>query len=227
MQIDLKLGDCLEVMKSIPDNSIDLIVTDPPYRIVSNGFKARGGFLGQRKVISDIENIKDGFDFRVLDEFERVLKSWNLYVYCNKDLLFDLIVYFKNKNVFIDVLIEQISNPTPFCNNTYLNNIDYVLFIRESGVCVGGTYHTKTKVRQKNTNKTDKALYNHPTPKYVNIINDYIINSSVENDAVLDPFMGSGSTGVACINTNRNFIGIELDENYFNIAKERIENASK
>lgn len=49
-----------------------------------------------------------------------------------------------------------------------------------------------------------------------------IENSSKENDIVLDPFMGSGSTGVACVNTNRNFIGVELDENYFNIAKERI-----
>lgn len=64
----------------------------------------------------------------------------------------------------------------------------------------------------------------HPTQKPVDLLKYLIQVSSNENDVVLDSFMGSGSTGVACINTNRNFIGIELDENYFNIAKDRINN---
>ncbi len=73
----------------------------------------------------------------------------------------------------------------------------------------------------------DNILRNkeHPTEKPIELMKLYIENSSNENDTVLDPFMGSGSTGVACKNTNRNFIGIELDENYFNIAKKRIEEA--
>lgn len=75
------------------------------------------------------------------------------------------------------------------------------------------------------TNKEDKKLYKHPTIKPLNIIKNLIINSSQENDTVLDCFMGSGTTGVACKELNRNFIGIELDENYFNISKERIEKA--
>ena len=65
----------------------------------------------------------------------------------------------------------------------------------------------------------------HPTEKPIELMKLYIENSSNQNDTVLDPFMGSGSTGVACKNINRNFIGIELDENYFNIAKKRIEEA--
>ncbi len=222
--IDLRLGDCLELMKDIPDNSIDLIVTDPPYKIIGNGFSAvAGGFKDRDLFKNNIKNFKDGFDFKILDEFERIMKKWNIYIYCNKDLLFDLIIYFKQKNVFIDILTEHITNPTPFCNNTYLNDTDYILFVRESGVKVNGTYHTKSKYEIKNTNKKDKQLFKHPTCKYVNLIEKYIINSSKENDLVLDPFMGSGTTGVACINTNRKFIGIELDENYFNIAKNRIE----
>ena len=67
----------------------------------------------------------------------------------------------------------------------------------------------------------------HPTIKNVEFLEWLLQISSKENDLVLDPFMGSGSTGVACINTNRNFIGIELDENYFNIAEERIHKAIK
>ena len=66
----------------------------------------------------------------------------------------------------------------------------------------------------------------HPTEKPVDFMELLVRNSSCEGDIILDPFMGSGSTGVACLNTNRNFIGIELDEEYFNIAQNRIEEAA-
>ena len=64
--------------------------------------------------------------------------------------------------------------------------------------------------------------YKHPAQFPEQLAHDHIISWSNENDTILDPFMGSGTTGVACVNTNRNFIGIELDKNYFNMAKERI-----
>jgi DNA modification methylase len=72
-------------------------------------------------------------------------------------------------------------------------------------------------------NQKDKKLYRHPTCKPVDILKNFIVNSTNENDSVLDPFMGSGSTGEACLLTNRKFIGIELEEKYFNISKERLE----
>lgn len=71
-------------------------------------------------------------------------------------------------------------------------------------------------------NAKDKKLYQHPTCKPVDILKNFIINSSNENDVVLDPFMGSGSTGVACINTHRNFIGIEINAKYYETAKTRL-----
>lgn len=217
-------GDCLEVMKQIPDKSVDCVIMDPPYKILGNGFSAPAGKLKDRDIFkNDIIKIKDGFDFSLLFEIERVLKKWNAYIYCNKDLLFDLVVWFKeNTKANLDVLIEHINNPTPFCN-TYLNDIDYILFIREAGVKINGTYHDKIKLRSKNTNKEDKKKYGHPTPKYVCLVEQYVKNSTNEKGTVLDPFMGSGTTGVACKRLNRNFIGVELDENYFNIAKKRIE----
>lgn len=223
--IDLKCGDCLELMKTIPDKSIDLIVTDPPYKINSNQFKCKGGFLKDRAYVNDIEKLKDGFDFNVLSQMIRVIKKINIYIYCNKDLLCDLICYFKGteKELYIDILMEHITNPVPFCNNTYLNDTDYILFVRESGVKVNGNYSHKVKCCTKQTNKKEKVLYRHPTIKYSNLIQKYIKNSCIDNGIVLDPFMGSGSTGVACINTNRNFIGFEIDKKYFNIAKDRIE----
>lgn len=75
-------------------------------------------------------------------------------------------------------------------------------------------------------NTKEKKKYGHPTIKPVDILKNLILNSSVKEDVIFDPFMGSGSTGVACINTDRQFVGIELDEGYFNIAKERIEKAA-
>ena len=79
-----------------------------------------------------------------------------------------------------------------------------------------------------NTRPLDKTKNeNHPTEKPIDLLEQFINNSTEKNAVVFDGFMGSGSTGVACINTNRDFIGIELDENYFNIAKKRIEEAKE
>ena len=74
-------------------------------------------------------------------------------------------------------------------------------------------------------NKKDKSEFGHPTCKPVDLMEKFITNHSEEGFTILDPFMGSGSTGVAAKNLNRNFIGIELDQGYFDIAKNRIENA--
>ena len=129
--------------------------------------------------------------------------------------------YFKDYNM--ELLTWHKTNPVPTCNNKYLSDTEYILFFRENGVKIYGTYETKRKYYITTTNKEDKKKYNHPTIKPLNIIENFIINSSQENDIVLDCFMGSGTTGVACKNLNRNFIGIEINEEYYNIAKDRIE----
>ena len=117
------------------------------------------------------------------------------------------------------------TNPVPTCNNKYLSDTEYLLFFRENGVKIYGNYNTKKKYYVTPKNKKDKKTYNHPTVKPLNIIENLIINSSKEHDIILDCFMGSGTTGEACANTNRKFIGIELDNNYFDIASKRIEEA--
>ena len=74
-------------------------------------------------------------------------------------------------------------------------------------------------------NTKEKKKYGHPTIKPVDILKNMILNISVKGEVIFDTFMGSGSTGVACINTDRQFVGIEIDERYFNVAKERIDKA--
>ena len=119
------------------------------------------------------------------------------------------------------------TNPVPACKNKYLSDTEYVFFARSKGVPVYGEYKTKKTYYVTPLNTKEKKLYNHPTIKPQMILENLIVNSSKENDVILDPFMGSGSTGVACVNTNRNFIGMELDEDYFKIAKERIKKADR
>lgn len=229
--IDLRQGDCLELMKDIPDNSIDLVVIDPPYDFMSKHYSfgktyAGAGAFGTlsrtyHKELDD-SNIITGINEDVLKELIRVQKKVNIYIWCSKEQILKYMNFFKDYNM--DLLTWHKTNPVPTCSNKYLSDTEYILFFREKGVKIYGTYATKKKYYVTPTNKEDKKLYKHPTIKPLEIIENLIINSSQENDTILDCFMGSGTTGVACKELNRNFIGIELDKDYFNIAKERINN---
>lgn len=228
--MNLYNGDCLELIKDIPDKTVDLVVIDPPYDLNSKHYgKSYGedGAVGKmgRTYHGTLHsaNLIDGINEKILDEIVRVLKKVNLYIWCNKEQLLQYMQYFENYN--FDLLTWHKTNPVPTCNNKYLSDTEYLLFFREKGVKIFGSYSTKRKYYVSPTNKADKDKYNHPTIKPVEIIQNLIINSSAEGDTVLDCFMGSGSTGVACINTGRNFIGMELDEQYFEIATERINQA--
>ena len=156
----------------------------------------------------------------ILQEFVRISKSVNIYLFCNKNQLLQYLEFFKDYNV--DLLTWHKTNPTPTCNNKYLSDTEYILFFRDKGTKIYGNYHTKKKWYVTKSNVEDKKQWEHPTIKPLFIIENLIINSSLEGQTVLDCFMGSGTTGVACKKLNRNFIGIEIDEKYFNIAKERI-----
>lgn len=106
----------------------------------------------------------------------------------------------------------------------YMSQFEYILFFRKGKGKKINNCGTSDILSVKNIKSKDNEGKNlHDTEKPVDLIKILIENSSNENEIVLDPFMGIGSTGVACKNLNRNFIGIEIDEKYFNIAKERIE----
>lgn len=230
MQVALHKGDCLEFLKDIPDKSIDLVVTDPPYLLETDGAGIFGtkseNYGGERYVMKNIDFMKNGVSEDVLDELCRVLKKINIYIWCSQKQLPIFYKYFvEKKKCNWNLLTWHKSNPLPTCGNKYLTDTEYCLFFREKGVKVYGEYTTKLTYYVTPINSQDKKKYGHPTIKPLDIIQNLIINSSLEGDTVLDCFVGSGTTGVACINTNRNFIGIEIDEQYFNIAQERINKA--
>ena len=219
--LELYNGDCLEVMKQLPDGSVDLVVTDPPYLIETSG----AGIYKQadKQYVKELNGIKDGFSEQVLDELCRVMRKINIYIFCSQKQIIPLLDYFvEKKKCNWNLLTWHKTNPVPACGNKYLTDTEYILFFREKGVKINGEYNTKFTYYVTPLNTADKKLYGHPTIKPVEILQNLIVNSSNPGDVVLDPFMGSGSTGISCNNTGRNFIGIELDKGYFDTAKARI-----
>ena len=228
MAIELYNADCYEKIKEIPDNSVDLVIIDPPYLI--KGGKSGGCFGREKRAYHDElygNDLDVGVDIAIMPELMRVMRKANIYIWCNKNQLRQYINYFEDHKCTTELLTWHKTNPVPTCSNKYLSDTEYLLYFRERGVPIFGTYETKRKWYVSQTNKEDKKLWKHPTIKPLNITRNLILNSSQEGDVVLDCFMGSGTTGVAAKELRRSFIGIEIDEDYFKIANNRIENAGQ
>lgn len=214
--------DCMEGIKLLDDKSIDLVIIDPPYKLNITKIKHTNRL---NNYANELLDLKDGFDLKVLDLLIQKMKKINIYIYCSKRQIKELLEYFMNKGCNYEVLTWHKQNPSPLTHNIYLPDTEYVIFAREKGVKLYGNYHTKRKYYISGTNQTDKKKYKHPTIKALPFIENHIINSSNEGDLILDCFAGSGTTLVGAINKNRNFIGFEINKEYYDIAQQRIKEA--
>ena len=232
--IDLYCGDCLEGMKNIRDESVDLVVTDCPYHIVSGGCTniprkdEPGGIFNRRNTFTQ-HAAKSGKLFAYNDiKFEqwlpdvyRILKEGaHCYIMINARNLKELQTQAEKVGfVFQQLLVWNKGNATP--NRYYLNACEFILMLRKGKAKNINNMGTKNILSIPNI----RGGKSHPTEKPIELMAILIENSTNMGEVVLDPFMGSGSTGVACVNTGRNFIGIELEQGYFEIAQSRIEEA--
>lgn len=233
----LLLGDCVKMMRTIPDDSIDCILTDPPYNI--------GLFMHKRntnlKKMRENQFAYAGWDNmeyqswkrnmnRFLTECSRVMKKkGTLIIFMSILKVSDIIeiatkygFYYKTTGVW------HKTNPMPrnmkiqFVNSTEC----WIYFIYKG---TSGTFNNNGKVKHDFLESSvcpasEKKHGNHPTQKPLKVLKELISCVSYPNDIILDPFMGSGSTCVASAILGRKYIGIELDEKYFDIARTRIEN---
>lgn len=225
MKNNLLQGDCLELMKSFPDKSVDLVLTDPPYRMKHStggctniGLKNR--WQGNIKAGNTVMGFNLDIKFREwLPEVYRLLKdSGHCYIFCNDKNVQELLneasaAGFRESNILVWVK----NNACP--NRYYMKNCEFVILFYKGKAKPINNMGDKAAIYCNNIVGKDKL---HPTEKPVELLMRFIANSSQEGETVLDPFMGSGTTGVACVNTNRNFIGMELDQRYFEIAQKRI-----
>lgn len=199
---EIYLGDCLDIMRNIPDKSIDLVLTDPPY--------------GNK---NDAINIKNCSSHKANRELYKHVK-WNN----------------KIEQIYFDELFRISKNQIIFGANHY--NIDGNYIIWDKGQTLFGKEEKAFCSFIKN-DKIYKYLWNgmiqedmknkqirkHPTEKPIQLLVKILQDFSSENDLIFDGFAGSGTTALACIELNRRFICVEKDEDYYNIAKKRIEDA--
>lgn len=219
--------DCYKAIKDLPDKSIDLIIIDPPYEI--NELKGGGCILKEKRIANLMRELEDknlnvGIKDEILKECLRVLKKPNIYIWCNKALMPKLIDFFILKRGFsYDIICWHKTNAMPLYGGKYLTDTEYCLYFR-SGVKLNTTYETATTHYELPININDKNKFLHPTIKPLEMIENFIINSSSPGEVILDCFLGSGTTAVACKNTNRNYIGIEINKKWFEVACNRLNN---
>lgn len=171
--ITLFNADALETIKTFSDRSIDLIVTDPPYEL-DQGSSAGCFGADNRPYHKSLEFVSKGIDNSYLEEMCRVMKKINCYFFCNKEQLRQYIDFFCDKGASVDLLTRHKVNSTPMCGNKYLSDTEYILFFREKGVKVYGTFETKRKWYATLTNKSGKDNFGHPTVKSLFIVENLI-----------------------------------------------------
>lgn len=239
--MNLYNGDCLEIMKDIPDKSIDLILCDLPY----------GTTNCKWDILIDFDKLWCQYNRIIKDDhaivlfssqpFTTIMINSNIkkFKYCwvwdkKKPSNFplakiqpmkyheDICVF--NSKVYYPIMVPVAGrnakkgvNKTPEIFNGGLSNPEYLKKVYTDK-------YPSSILEFSNADQTNRL---HPTQKPTNLLEYLIKTYTKENEIVLDNCMGSGSTGIACLNTNRNFIGIEMDENYFNVAKNRIEKHKK
>ena len=215
--------DCYEMIKNIPDKSIDLVYIDIPYLIEDGGCSSSDLSLRIKKIQhNEIEKIRHGIDYSILDELCRIMKNIYIYIWCSKEQILDLLNYFQGKARF-NILVWCKTNPTPMTNNVWLPDLEYcVCFKSEKAPRYNDGYELKSKWYISPINKIDKDLYNHPTIKPLELVKRHILHTTQPNDIVLDCFCGSGTTCVACQETGRRFIGMEINKEYYEIAQKRL-----
>lgn len=228
-QIQLYNQDCIEGMKTLADSSIDLIVTDPPYDI---GSISGGGSVNTvKKLNKSLQDLRKadlikGYDIVAFgEEALRVMNEINIYFWCNKKQIPTYFDFYVNKHkCTFDILAWHKTNALPTYSNKYLSDTEYLLYFRKGkGKCFPESYEDAKTYYVAPINHKDKKLWGHPTIKPLDITEKIIRNSTRQGQTVLDPFSGSGTTAIACINNNRNFIGFELDKDYYDISLDRIE----
>lgn len=223
-------GDSKNLIKRIPDNYVDLLLTDPPYNISKY---SRGNIPMPNR--SDINNDVakwDLVDFKPeewVEEFIRVLKpTGNLFIFTSYNQIGKWYDLLDNRFDTFQFMIWHKTNPTPkIFKAGFLNSCEMI-------ICCWNKKHIWNFISQREMHNfietpicmSPERLHNpkHPTQKPIAVLSKIITIASNETDIVFDPFMGVGSTGAAALSLHRKFIGFEIDQDYFNEANNRIDN---
>lgn len=221
--ITLWQGDSLELLQNIPSKSVDLILTDPPYNVSKkNNFKTMGR--------SGIDFGNWDYDFDQLSWIEKVSEkvsdNGSIIIFNGWKNLGDIAQQLEENGFIVKDILRWIKdNPMPRNRDRrYIVDYEFALWAvkKKSKWTFNRLNENYDRPEMKYPIVAGKEKTTHPTQKPLKLMNELVTRHSNVGDVVLDLFMGSGTTGVSCRKLNRKFIGIELDEDYFEIAKNRI-----
>ena len=204
-------NDCMKILPTLDNKSVDLVVTDIPYGKVN---RKHGSLRKLDKGKADIIT----FDLDIfVNELARVTKG-SIYIFCGTEQVSDIRKILIQNKMSTRLCIWEKTNPSPMNGDKiWLSGIECCVFGRFPNATFNE--HCKNTVFRYPCGRNKL----HPTQKPLELIEKLVLASSNEGDTVLDPCMGSGTTGVACKKNNRKFIGIEMDREFYNIASHRIE----
>ena len=221
-------------IKQIPNASIDCIYVDVPYLIGKNTKREEKNKRSEvcnriNKMKNSLieNNIYSGFDYDILEEFIRISKKVNIFIWCSKSQIPYIMNFFIVRNYYnYEILVWNKTNPTHMCNNAWLPDLEYCLYFREKGVILNDGYENKSKWFISGLNVKDKELFEHPTIKPLEMVKRHLKHATQPNDIVLDCFLGSGTTAVACKELCRRYIGFEINKKFYDIAVDRLKGIS-
>jgi len=219
--MQLLQGDCLELMKDIPDGSVDMILTDPPYLCDYSRHDSKSRF--NKKIAHDKNTqANEQLILAYLQECFRIMKpNTAMYCFCNykKIEFFKAAIQQSGLHIKNIIIWDKQSNGMGDLSTTFGYSYEFIIFAAKGQPKIRGK-RISDIWRFKRVTHREQV---HQNQKPIDLLSQAIEKSSDKNAVIFDGFMGSGSTGVACVNTGRDFIGIELDPGYFEIAKNRIE----
>lgn len=216
-QAEIYLGDCLEVMASIPDGSVDMVLTDPPYGMDLTPQRRNGKFHGV-KIAND--NTLEWAD-KFFAECFRTLKSDTAAMFfCSHHCIAEFILAARRAGFTIKNLL--VWDKGQFGMGGNWRPCHELVLICSKGRFVTHSKNLRTIVRFKKVHHSRSV---HPTEKPIDLLEHLISEPDYDPQVILDPFMGSGTTGRAALNLGRKFIGIERDQIYLEIAEKRIQSA--
>jgi|GEM_PF-347012 len=219
--------DCSEGLDLVPDGSVDMVLMDPPYKMGTQGAGAFGN--ANRRYFDELGKMSDGLSDALLEKIASKMKRIVMYAFCSKSQILQYIRFAESHGCTWDILAWHKTNPVPTCSNKYLSDTEYIVFIRGKGVTLYGSYATKKKWWATGVNRADRELYGHPTVKPLDIVRTLIGNHIGPDGGgrftVLDPFIGTGTTAVACVQLGVHYIGFEVDPGYHATALKRVSEA--
>ena len=205
-------GDCLEIMPQL--EPVDLVLTDPPYN-ASNGNTI--GFKDKK-----YRTINEEWDKNFSIEFVDLLKTDTFLCFCSYHILNKYLKWNKPQQIIHWVK----NNPFPAISKVYTPSVEYIYWFNNKSPYVFNKKYARTDIL-KSSICCGKERTVHPTQKPLSILNELLLIHSNKNSLVMDCFMGSGTTAVSCEKLNRKWIGIEISEEYCEIAAKRIEQETK